>query len=124
MNWLKNELKFNGILFWIIFLIIGLILAIKEITFVMLCYSSIMLVGCVLTRVGKHYNKEFAKRKWYFIGIVAAGLWFIISLIEIGMEIQMMPAPENLMEPFGILKNIMLVVAVVAYGIDVIVKRR
>ena len=61
MNWLKNELKFNGILFWIIFLIIGLILAVKEITFVMLCYSSIMLVGCVLTRVGKHYNKDFAK---------------------------------------------------------------
>ena len=45
MNWLKENLKFNTTLFWIIVFVVGVILAIKELGVVLLGYASVMLIG-------------------------------------------------------------------------------
>jgi hypothetical protein len=45
MNWLKENLKFNTILSWVVWFILGVILAIKGISYGFLVYASIMLIG-------------------------------------------------------------------------------
>ena len=45
MNWLKENLKFNTILFWAVWFILGVILAIKGISYGFLVYASVMLIG-------------------------------------------------------------------------------
>ena len=58
MNWLKENLKFNTTLFWVVWFILGAILAIKGISYGFLVYAAIMLIGRGVIYLRNRYRND------------------------------------------------------------------
>ena len=120
MKWLKDNLKFGTLLFWLLCLIIGVVFAMK----VLLIYSLIMFIGNVISHCGKYFSIDFTTRKWYLVSITIAILWFITTLYEIGIQIKFMPVPEDLLHEIEIFKNTLLAIAVITFFADKITRKK
>ncbi|WP_458397025.1 hypothetical protein [Anaerotignum sp.] len=118
MEWLKNNLKFDTPLFWLLCLIAGIILAVKGFGFILLVYASIMCIGKGIIYCGKFLSIDFSTRKWYLISITIAILWFIVAIAEIVIQIKKMLTPEDLLHQIEVFKNALLVIAFVTYIAD------
>lgn len=123
IKWLKDNLKFGSLLFWLLSLIIGIIFAMKGFGFILLIYSAIMLIGNGISHCGKYFSIDFTTRRWYLVSITMAILWFITALYEIGIQIKFMPLPENPLHQIEIFKNTLLDVAVITFFADKITRK-
>ena len=123
MKWLKDNLKFGTLLFWLLSLIIGIIFAMKGFGFILLIYSAFMLIGNGISHCGKYFSIDFTTRRWYLVSITMAILWFITALFEIGIQAEVMPISEDILHQIEIFKNALLTIAVITFFVDKITRK-